>query len=561
MSQPRAMASVQRREYFVFGMLLLLATTLGGCSAETSAETDGSADAQGDSGELDAPDTRPLDGGPDIDIVPGDVSADTDAVVTALSFALVAPRFAPAGSSIPFRVHALNTDGSVAAGASGGVNLETEPADALATRRVILRRGVGSLTTSWTGEPFRVRVDGTETWAEVAPFAGQPTTLNMPIDADAVWTANTWIRLDESLTLEEASRLRVESGVWVELGPSVNLFANGPIQVDGAIGAPVVFSGIGGDPWGGVVMGADGGEFTHTFFIEGGADGSRAFGHSNSQAVVFSDGGDVLLADCTIQDGPGKAMGARRGAWIILRSLITRTDTGGEFEHAGLLVEDTWFTDFPELDPAPRDDDNDAIYLLGDPGNPAQPLSTIRRSTFLGGADDGIDHNGSDVVVEQSWIEGFHNECVAASSGARIHVEDTVLLGCQQCLEAGYGAPTVTGNHLLVAGCDVGLRFGDNYDREYTGTLSVRNSVVFANAERDVWNWLFSTNAPAEGRVLIDNSLLSADQAEGGSGNVVGEPQLTVMLLLGPSSAGVGIADGGLEPGLLTGRPGQVPNR
>ena len=229
--------------------------------------------------------------------------------------------------------------------------------------------------------------------------------------------------------------------------------------------------------WGGLTFGTAA-NVSNAFFVGGGADASREFGHSNSQPVLFSENADVTLSECVIQDAVGKAMGAHGGSWTIEHTLVTRVDTDGEFEFASVTVDASHFFDFPELDPAPRDDDNDALYLLGDPAaEPALPI-LIRNSTFLSGADDGIDHNGSTARIEGSWVEGFDNECVAASSGGTVSVFDTALVGCAQGLEAGYGSPNVVGEHLLIMENGVGLRFGDSYEREYSGMLEVHASVI-----------------------------------------------------------------------------------
>lgn len=509
---------------------------LSACSA--GAEPPDVRDA-GDAGAL--PDIQGQDV-PDIEV---------DARPEEAAFRLSVPSRAPADATLPILVHALDSAGAIDPAVDGFLTLTTDPPGALDATRVRLRHGVGALSTTWSGEAFTLSVEGGGDSLAVGPFEAAPTVVRGALDGDTTWGPNAHVVVDGELTVPDGATLSIAEGTWVAPGAGVNLLVDGRIDVAGAADSPVVFSGEG---WGGVVMGEDGGSFAHVRLLGGGADESRPFGHSDSQAMLFAEEGAVALSDAALMDAPGKAMGARRGAWTIERTLVTRTDTGGEFEYAALTVDDSWFFDFPELDAEPRDDDNDGIYLFGDPDDEDPPPIVIRGTTFIGGADDGIDHNGSTVRVERSWIQGFDNECIAASSGGSMEVFDTVLVGCAQGLEAGYGAPTVVGEHLLVAGCDVGLRFGDNYTREYTGTLTVRDSVVFGHSEHAVWNWVFTNDAPAEGRVRVERSLVDRDEVDDGQGNVIAAPVLGGDLRLDDASPGAGIGESGENPGLLTPR-------
>ncbi len=533
-----------------FLWLMAALVALHACSAGGNTATDRDAEATSDdAGVLVVPDavTDPLDAHESADVPEVDVDASSQGA----AFRVSVPSFAPRGATVPIVVHALDQAGTIDPAVDGFLTLETDPPGALDATRLRLRHGVGALSTTWGGEAFTVRVEGLNASVAVATFDAAPTVVSGALDGDTTWGPNAHIVVDGELTIPEGTRLAIEEGTWVVSSSGVNLLVEGRIDVAGTPDAPVVFSG---QSWGGIVMGQAGGSFEHVRLLGGGADERRQFGHSNSQAMLFADEGTVALRDAVLMDAPGKAMGARRGAWTIERTLVTRTDTGGEFEYAALTVDDSWFFDFPELDAEPRDDDNDGIYLLGDPNDEDPPPILIRGTTFIGGADDGIDHNGSTVRVERSWIQGFDNECIAASSGGSMEVFDTVLVGCAQGLEAGYGAPTVVGEHLLIAGCDVGLRFGDNYTREYTGTLTVRESVVFGHAEHAVWNWVFTTEAPAPGRVTVERSLIDRDEVDIEQGNVIAAPVLDGDLRLDDTSPGAGIGDSGENPGLLTPR-------
>lgn len=525
---------------------LLVGLALAACTSNASRPNDASdvSDLGRDAQDTvtDAADTpRPHDVSHDPVVV--DVDAETGATQ---QFRLRAPAAIPRGMPVPLLVHAVDDSGAIDA-AVGGL-LEVRVGDAQIP--LIMRRGVGSVTTEPTALPTSISIAGVEL-GEMSELSGAQIAVEGDLEGDLVWSSTSPILVQDDVRV--AGDLRVEPGTWVAVSDDANIEVSGELVITGTEDAPVVFAPSEA-AWGGLIVGSTA-DISHAVFVGGGADTSREFGHSNSQAVVFGENVEVTIRDSVFQDSPGKAMGARGGNWRIERTLVTRTDTGGEFEHSAVTIVDSHYYDFPELDPAPRDDDNDGIYLLGDPDAADPPDISIRRTTFISGADDGIDHNGSVVTIEESWIAGFDNECIAASSGGRLRVSDTALFGCGQGLEAGYGSPTVEGTHLLVMECGVGLRFGDSYSRQYTGTLSVTESVIAANHERAVWNWRFGAEAPAEGRVSISRSLLDADEAEGGEGNVVGTPELTDGLLLEAESPGAGIAADGLDPGLRTARP------
>lgn len=447
----------------------------------------------------------------------------------------------------PVVLYAITDDGSIDESVSGVLGVGAEGVVDDGHLDVLMRRGVGSITTRVVGEGELTI--GNIPVASLTLDANEPLSISGEVGPQE-WTSGTTYAVDGDLSV--GGDLTIEPGVWVIVSDETNIDVEGSVYADGTPDFPIVFAPS-ATAWGGIRVEGNS-EFANTFFVGGGADASREFGHSDSQPILYALDVQVSLERCVFQDSPGKAMGARGGEWTISESVVARTDTGGEFEQVAVTVMDSHYFDFPEQDPAPRDDDNDAIYLLGDPSDDSPPLSRIVRSTFLSGADDGVDHNGSTVTIEESWIEGFDNECIAASSGGSMTVSDTALVGCGQGLEAGYGSPTVVGSHLLIMECGVGLRFGDNYTRDYTGTLNVSDSVVFANAEHAVWNWLFSTEAPAEGRLTVDHSLIDVDEAEGAD-NIIGTPVLNANSQLAQDSPGLGGASDGGDPGLQTPRP------
>ena len=128
----------------------------------------------------------------------------------------------------------------------------------------------------------------------------------------------------------------------------------------------------------------------------------------------------MTLTNCYIIDNPGKALGIDAGVVRMDSCLISRCDTGGEFNHTLVLMNGCYFIDMPNGDGIEIDDDNDCLYLLN-PWINGDDLSTITNSVFSTGKDDGIDHNGANVYVSNCVIEGFCNEGIATSSNNNIY--------------------------------------------------------------------------------------------------------------------------------------------
>jgi hypothetical protein len=458
------------------------------------------------------------------------------------------PRAAPEGARVPLWVQ-VQEDGGLARGVSGWLDAPVGGAEG---PRVLVRRGAGS--TTWSAPAGSLELAGRPVGREL-PRRRLEGSLS---GSGLVWGPDEVIELPIGAQVPRGSSLTVHEGVWVLLGERANLDVSGSISVEGSQAAPVVFEALElGKPWGGVKHDGDG-RWRWAFVLEAGADASRAFGHSRSQPALYAGPGARLdLERVAVQDCVGKGVSGRE-AQITMRGCMTaRTDTGGEHEYVALTLEESHFMDFPTLDAPPADDDNDAIYLRGTlmlDGEPA--MSRIADTTFIGGQDDGVDHNSATVELERVWIEGFAHEGVAASDGGAIWVRDSVVKGCEQGVEAGYGAPALVVERSLLWGNGVGARFGDSYQRTYEGSLTVLDTVFFENTDRCLWDFLLSTQAPGpEGAVSVSGSLCEDDTLPAGAGNARGSAVLDEGLRLAPDSPGRGIGTDGADPGLQTPTP------
>ncbi|MCA9582704.1 MAG: hypothetical protein KC416_12975, partial [Myxococcales bacterium] len=226
----------------------------------------------------------------------------------------------------------------------------------------------------------------------------------------------------------------------------------------------------------------------------------------NSAPVFRVDRGELAMTGGAVLDNPGKAFGTE-GAVISLRgTLISRCDSGGEFKHTRLTMEETHTLEMPDADGVANDDDNDGVYLSNAYGpDGKEEYSILRNVVFAVGEDDAIDHNGGLVRVDGAWIRGFLHEGVAASNSRRIEIRDAIISKCEQGLEAGYGSPTVIAERVYVVDNNVGLRIGDSYDRLVSGTLTVRDSVIARNGE-NLRNYSNRDQGPIAGALTVSCS-------------------------------------------------------
>ena len=470
---------------------------------------------------------------------------------------LIHPTNLPANTSLPIVIKAVKPSGELDSSSSGKFELTINQTGSLQQHEVVLRRGIGSITIPSGTDSATLEINHES--HEPSAFTlqnEQVIILNGELNDDQLlWSEDAIIQITDDIIIPQGKILTIQPGVTVLTNAEKNIYISGSVFAKGTKHNPILFSAKDkNQPWGGLILNAAEGNFEHVFFTAGGGDSTRIFGHSNSQPMLFAENSIVDIAYSVFQDAPGKAIGAIGGEWTITHSLITRTDTGAEFHDAALKLTDSQFYDFPTLNPQEQDDDNDAIYLKADPNNPQASSYQLNRVTLIEGADDGIDHNGSLATISESWIEGFDNECVAASAGGEIIVEDTVLSVCEQGLEAGWGSPSVVGKNLLIMQCDTGLRFGDGYSKRYDGAMRVTDSIIMNNKNHAIRNWSNSSNSVITGAIRVDHSIIDQNEVELSEANLILAPVLNQNLLLSRSSAGHSTAADQSAPGLKTAR-------
>ena len=331
----------------------------------------------------------------------------------------------------------------------------------------------------------------------------------------------------------------------------VSLIIEGTIECTGLEDAPVLFTSVAaGQPWGEIDHQSATGQYSYTFFTNGGGDLSKPFGHSDSQPVIGGSNCNLTLDHVYIIDNPGKAMGLNQSVLNMQHSLISRCDTGGELAQTLVNLNNTYYLDMPNGDDFDSDDDNDCLYLLS-PWSGGSGMSIIENCVFASGKDDGIDHNKANVYVNDCVIEDFDNEGIACSNENYIEIHNTLILGWEQGIEAGYGNPAVMVDHCTLIGNETGLRFGDWYDWGCSGTMTVKNTVVYNSALHNVLNFDVLSKGPVLGAISLTYSMVNQTEYDSCLGCVTGVPVFSGDFLLSDDSPGIGGPDDGSDMGIL----------
>jgi len=405
---------------------------------------------------------------------------------------IVSPAEYPLGLEIPIIARVEDASGSRV-----GVNgVATAPGFEAHPLRLL--RGVGSVflppatgpgTISYTAQihsleaPRTIVIESVTTWQ----------TVSGDIIETADWGSDARVRITAALRIAPNATLTLGNGSIIVVDPEVEISVEGRILVQGTVDRPVVFTCRDRNaPWGGFVFekSTSQGEFTGTLFTGSGADpdwfdNNPGHGHSHrhEQPLLYvSNKARVTLADCWIVDNHGQAGHGEDGYLTMTRCLVQKCITAGQYNGGAVTLEDCALIEFPSETAPFGDDDNDGLYLTGG----AHSLTDCLIGWAL---DDGVDAgsgSGGPVDVHHCWFESIYHEAMAWSEPRIATVTDTVALNCGQGIECGFGSPNVNAVHCLSTANLVGARFGDNYDWDYDGFLTVRDSLLLFNM-RDIW--------------------------------------------------------------------------
>jgi hypothetical protein len=304
-----------------------------------------------------------------------------------------------------------------------------------------------------------------------------------------------------------------------------NIRNNGVIQVNGSVSTYVSFlSSESTQPWGGVISSGVA-SFKHTIFSGGGGNTTDEFvtGHSGSQAVIHTkSGGQTTILNSFIVHNLGKGGTSYDATISIDSTLFAFCDMGGEYERSEVSINNSTFQFFPNADTVEFiDDDNDCLYMEGAKGNTEDSIYSFIRNSYLGyGKDDGIDHNGSFLKIDNIIIDHFENEGIACSNSNVMSLTNGKITRCEQAVEAGYGSPTVLVNHSDLLFNEIGVRFGDWYDWGCTGSITVNNSIILHN-KKNLFNLDIMTGYAIDSLMSINYSIIDVDTIYNGSNNYI----------------------------------------
>ncbi|HOK77691.1 MAG TPA: hypothetical protein PLW35_08220 [Verrucomicrobiota bacterium] len=401
-----------------------------------------------------------------------------------------------------------------------------------------LRRGVGSgfLNSNHAAGRLNLvfRIPGLETnivldaeqGIEWTPCAGL-------LAGEVIWGAGARIAVTNNLTVQQGSRLIINEGAVVRLSGGANITNHGQILISGTSRRPVVFAPEKwSEPWGGFFCDAVGSEMVANgaVFLRSGAGQSGYPGHRHEQPLFFLDNhARVFLTNCAALHLAGQFFhsndrGVPYAEFTMVRCLIQRCTTGGEFNGCSLRFLESAFIEVPVADgdygPV-ADSDYDGFYLNAG-------VHELRDSLIGWVKDDCIDAGSgggpANVIVSNCWIEAAYHEGCAWSGGNRVITnEHLVVVNCGQGIECGWSSgdtetPNVFAEDCLVVGNAIGARFGDNYTWNYYGLLRATNC-LFIHNYRDVWgmtwnNWLYGVNSRnGSNAMVVEGNILTRPHA------------------------------------------------
>jgi hypothetical protein len=468
-----------------------------------------------------------------------------------MSGEIIAPASVKSGESIPIVVRLLTSSAVINTKTTKEVQLHSEKA-CFGIDTFNVKKGVGSITTTVQAvDDFVISIEGMNSQKNICLLDTIPVVTHTgTISNHAIWQASQEHHITADLTVSQGGQLTIEKGTRIVIDSKVNVIVNGELEIKGDKENPVLVTCQNRDaPWGGFVINETDVSIEYCFFIHGGADDSRIFGHSNSQPVLLANNSDVSISNCFFLDNVGKALGVSRARIRIEKSLISRCDTGGEFHHSEVHVTGCHILDIPNDDGVFVDDDNDGFYFADVPSDP-EVNSSVENTFIITGKDDAIDHNLARLEIRNCWLEGFMHEGVAGSNGNWVTVFNTVVKNCEQGIEAGYGSPDVTVDHCVVVDNDVGIRFGDSYDWGCEGTMTVTNTILFNNDD-NIHNFDLLTQAPVDSAILISYSMTNDSEYDSSPFCITGTPLFTDDYFLKPGSPGKNQASDGLDMGLV----------
>jgi hypothetical protein len=368
-------------------------------------------------------------------------------------------------------------------------------------------------------------------------------------EGELQWDAHTVHTITGDLYIPAGTNLTILPGAWIVIDNQVNWTVEGNISAIGREDNPIIFiSRTTMEPWGGMAFNASHAEFAYCFFINGGGDFGKGWAHTGRQPILFArENTQLSLNNCFIIASPGKALGAEESKVSINKCLIERVFHGGEFHYTHLNCTYSHIMNIPSDDHIFADEDNDGFHI--DYVNPdIEDYSIINRCYFITGKDDAVDHHQSRLRITNCWIEDWMHEGVAASGSDTVHIFNTVVKKCEQGIEDGWGDTRVFVNHCFITENNVGLRFGDNYTREYNGYMQITNSILYNNDD-NIKNYINPSGEMVADAIDISFSITNDAAYDDAPYCFSANPVYDKRYYLKSGSPGIGLAQAGRNIG------------
>lgn len=373
-----------------------------------------------------------------------------------------------------------------------------------------IKNGMGSFNTIQTSPKLYVNINGKETHVSLSKSATEISILDHDIASHYVCGINSVTHLTKNITITTNGSLTLNEGAILMIDEGINILNYGPIYFNGSGNNPVLVTCTNGNRYfGGFISegAASKIEATHTFFTRFGhhSEQEYQYGHAKHQALFKSENTFLNFSHCYFLDTPGQVFFPYNCKLSLDHCIVQRAKTGGQINSSTIIINASYFTDFPNDSQNYSDDDNDALYL-------SASNATINTSVFMYAKDDGIDTGGSEggtIAIDSCLFEACFHEGLAMSSGntsEKTHwVKNSTFLNCQQGAELGYSSP----NHrVFIENCSfisnyIGLRYGDNYENEVNGQIWVSHS-NFKNNYRQYWNMVRKNWKSKDHKLIIE---------------------------------------------------------
>lgn len=432
---------------------------------------------------------------------------------------IIAPARLSSVLSLPVVVQVKTGQGTNDTSVSGSYALETDYAY-FTSNQLSIKNGVGSiLTTVEASNDFDISLDdlsgGRKVLASISlPIAHHDDAIVSGLE---VWTASEEHHVSGNLTVLSTGEIKIEAGTTIIMGEKSNMTVYGTVTAEGTQDKPITFIARNADtPWGGLEVRKGTGSFAFCFFVQGGADSLKCFGHSGSQPALKAYEGELTVSECYFFDNIGKAIGGYNSVIDLKSSLVSRCDTGGEFINCSISVTDSYFTDIPSEDDSRVDDDNDFLYFNGVYPGTEEPV-LVRDCFFVNGYDDGIDILASSVNITNNVFFGLADKAISIGGAAKnVTISRNVIAGTNIAVAVKDESVALI-DHSTIDDTETGVSaYVKGEFAQAGGTVIVTNSIL-SRCHSAVLNYDSQSSITVQ-YTLSDSELLT------GTGNVTGEP-------------------------------------